>query len=77
MKKRALLAVLIFAGLSGFTASCEILDECGTCELVTIDNRDDTETRGTPLPYCGEDLKNKKDSSYETVGDFTTYWDCY
>ncbi len=62
MKKRFILAALIFAGLTGFTASCEILDECGTCELVTID-ADDNETRSTPLPFCGEDLKNKKDSN--------------
>jgi len=76
MKKRALLAILIFAGLTGFTASCEILEECGTCELVTID-ANNNETRGTPLPYCGDDLQNKKDSSPETVGGITTYWECY
>jgi hypothetical protein len=76
MKKRALLAVLIFAGLTGLTASCEILDECGKCELVTID-ANNNETRTTPLPYCGEDLKNKKDSSPETAGGITTYWECY
>jgi hypothetical protein len=76
MKKRVLLAVLIFAGLSGLTASCEILDECGTCEQVIID-ANDNETRTTPLPYCGEDLKSKKDSSPETVGGITTYWECY
>jgi hypothetical protein len=76
MKKRALLAILIFAGLTGLTASCEILEECGTCELVTID-ANNNETRSTPLPYCGEDLKDKKDSSPETVGGITNYWECY
>jgi hypothetical protein len=76
MKKRFILAALIFAGLTGLTASCEILDECGTCELVTID-ANDNETRTTPGPFCGEGLKSKKDSPPETVGEITTYWECY
>ncbi len=76
MKKRVLLAALIFAGLTGITASCEILEECGTCELVTID-ANGNETRTTPVPFCGEELKSKKDSPSETVGGITTYWECY
>jgi len=76
MKKRVLLHALIFAGLASLTASCEIFDECGTCELVTID-ANNNETRTTPLPYCGDDLKSKKDSSPETVAGVTTYWECY
>lgn len=76
MKKRALFIVLIFAAIAVVTGACELLEECGTCELVTID-ADDNESRSTPLPYCGEDLKSRKDSSPETVGDITTYWECY
>lgn len=76
MKKRALLIALAFAGMTALTASCELLEECGTCELVTIDG-DGNETRSTPLPFCGEELQNKKDSSPETIGDITTYWECY
>ncbi len=76
MKKRFILIALVFAGLTGLTASCELLDECGTCELVTID-ANGNETRTTPLPYCGEELKTRKDSSSETVGGVTTYWECY
>jgi len=76
MKKRVRISFLLFVGLIGLTASCELLEECGTCELVTID-ANNNETRGTPLPYCGEQLKDKKDSSPETVGGITTYWECY
>ena len=76
MRKRIILSALIFAGLTGLTVSCEILEECGTCELVTID-ANGNETRSTPLPYCGEELKDRKDSSQETIGGVTTYWYCY
>ena len=76
MKKRALLIALAFAGMTALTASCELIEECGTCEMVTID-ADDIETRTTPLPYCGDQLQDKKDSSPVTVGGITTYWECY
>ena len=76
MRKRIILSALIFAGLTGLTVSCEVLDECGTCEQVTID-ANNNETRSTPRLDCGEDLKDKKDSSPETIGGVTTYWECY
>ena len=76
MKKRVILSALIFAGLTCLTVSCEILDDCGKCELVTID-ANNNETRSTPLPYCGEELENRQDSARETIGDVITYWDCY
>jgi len=76
MKKRVLLIALSFAGMTAFTASCDLLEECGTCEMVTID-ADGNETRTTPLPYCGDPLQEKKDSSPETILDITTYWECY
>ena len=76
MKKRALLIALAFAGMTALTASCELIEECGTCEMVTVD-ADGNETRTTPLPYCGDQLQDKKDSSPVTVGGITTYWECY
>jgi len=76
MKKRVILSALIFAGLTFLTVSCEILDECGTCEMVTID-ANGNETRSTPLPFCGDELKDKKDSPREEIGDVVTYWECY
>ncbi len=76
MKKRAFLIALAFAGMTALTASCDLLEECGTCEKVTIDAQDN-ETRTAPLPYCGDQLQDKKDSSPETVDDITRYWECY
>ena len=76
MKKRAFLIALAFAGMTALTASCELIEECGTCEMVTID-ADGNETRTTPLPFCGDQLQDKKDSSSETIGGITTYWECY
>ena len=76
MKKRAFLIALVFAGMTGLTASCELLEECGTCELVTI-AADGTESRSAPLPFCGEELQSRKDSPSETVGGVTNYWYCY
>ena len=76
MKKPALLTALIFVGLTCLTSSCELLDECGTCELVTID-ANGVETRSTPLPFCGDELQTRKDSSPETINNVTTYYECY
>lgn len=64
---------MIFTGL---LSSCEFLEECGTCELVTV-NADGTETLGTPLPFCGDALIEKQNSQPVTVGGITTYWQCY
>ncbi len=56
--------------------ACDMLQECGQCELVTV-KADGEETRGTPLPFCGDDLKEKEEEAPTTVGGVTTYWDCY
>ena len=75
MKKRNLLIAASFICLVGYLPSCEILEECGTCELVTV--IDGNETRSTPLPFCGEQLEEKKNSQPVTIGNETTYWECY
>lgn len=76
MKRRNLLVAAVLLLLLGFLPGCDLLEECGTCELVTID-ADGNETRGTPLPYCGDALAEKQDSSPQTIGGITNYWDCY
>ena len=75
MRKRKIQigAVALFA--LGLLTSCDLIEECGTCELVTESGG--SVTKGTPLPQCGEDLKDKEDSSPVTVGGVTTYWNCY
>ena len=67
-------AVALFA--LGLLTSCDLIEECGTCELVT-EAADGTITKGTPLPFCGDQLKEKEDQSPVTVGGVTTYWNCY
>ena len=67
-------AVALFA--LGLLTSCDLIEECGTCELVTEVNGSVTD-RGTPLPVCGDDLKEREDQAPVTVGGVTTYWECY
>lgn len=76
MKKSNLLIAALFVFVVGMLPACELLEECGTCALVTVDS-DGNETIGTPLPYCGDNLVEKQNSSPVTVGGITTYWDCY
>jgi hypothetical protein len=66
-------AVALFA--LGLLTSCDLIEECGTCELVTESNG--SVSRGTPLPTCGDDLKEKEDSSPVKIGGVTTHWECY
>lgn len=56
--------------------ACDLVEECGTCELVTED-ADGNRDYGTPLPFCGDDLKDKEDASPVTINGITTYWNCY
>ena len=56
--------------------SCNIIEECGTCELVTEDSNGD-KTYGTPLPFCGDALAEKDNAAPVTINGVTTYWNCY
>jgi len=56
--------------------ACDLVEECGTCELVT-EYSDATPTNyGPPLPFCGDDLKDKEDALPVTINGVTTYWSC-
>ncbi len=66
-------AVALFS--LGLLTSCDLIEECGTCVLVTELNGSVTE--GTPLPFCGDQLKEKEDDPPVTIGPKTTYWNCY
>lgn len=76
MRKKVFLigAVVLFA--AGFLTSCDLIEECGTCELWKESANGDIE-KGTPLPFCGDQLKEKENQSPVTVGGVTTYWYCY
>jgi len=69
---RLLLAFFFFAILVN---SCELIENCGTCSLVT--EEDGVEVSRTPgVLYCDDKYEEKKNSSPVTVGSTTTYWDC-
>ena len=75
-RKNILIAAVLIAAMAALPA-CDLIEECGTCEFVT-EYSDGTDTEyTTPLPYCGDDLKDKEDASPRTFNGTTTYWNCY
>lgn len=72
MKNRILRSCVGLIVLAAFTLpACELLEDCGTCVLVTDGEE------GTPLLYCGDSYQDKLNSSPTTIGGVTSYWDCY
>ena len=76
MKKGKLLFASGCCLLLVFLPACDFFDNCGKCEFVTVDENGN-ESYGPLLPYCDEDLQERQNSSPETVGGITTYWNCY
>lgn len=76
MKKRNLLIAAVVVLAMGLLPACDIIEECGTCELVTED-ADGNKTFGTPLPFCGDNFTEKDNEAPVTIGGITTYWNCY
>jgi len=76
MKKRNILISAVIVMAMTIIPACDLVEECGTCELVTED-ADGNKSYGTPLPFCGDDLKDKEDASPVTINEVTTYWNCY
>ncbi len=74
MKKRYLSIFAAAAGLAGLLPGCDMIEECGPCELVTIE--DGIETRTAPFWYCEEELDSKRDAPPQTIEGVTTYWEC-
>ena len=75
-RKNILIAAVLITAMAALPA-CDLVEECGTCELVT-EYSDGTDTEyGTPLPFCGDDLKDKEDASPVTINGTTTYWNCF
>ena len=75
MKKRKILIAVVLVMALGVLPACDVIEECGTCELVTED-AGGNKTYGTPLPFCGDDLKDKEDAMPVTINEVTTYWSC-
>ena len=76
MKRRNIFIATVVALALAVIPACDLVEECGTCELVTEDG-DGNKTYGTPLPVCGDDLKEKEDAPPVTINGITTYWNCY
>jgi len=60
--------------LAALIPSCELLDDCKSCRIVTNDNG--TLSYGTSLTYCGDKLAEIEAEDPETIGNTTTYWEC-
>lgn len=75
MKKKNIFIAGLIVMAFALLPACDLLEECGTCELVTEENGQ--LNYGPPLPYCGDDLKAKQTAGPVTVGGVTTYWNCY
>jgi hypothetical protein len=75
MRKKNILFVCVFALTIALLPACDLIEECGTCKLMTDINGNVTE--GAPLPYCGDELKEKQNAAPVTVGNTTTWWECY
>ena len=76
MKRRNVFIAALFVVAMAIVPACDVIEECGTCELVTED-ADGNKTYGTPLPFCGDELKEKEDAAPVTINGITTYWNCY
>lgn len=77
MKKILLRFSLIIIVFAAFTLpSCEFLDECGTCVQYTVDEDGNIVNQSAALPFCGDDLTERQNSSSTTIGGLTSYWEC-
>ena len=77
MKKRNLLIAVVVVFAIGLLPACDLLEECGTCKLIKEDADGNITDEGTPIPLCGETLKERQDQLPVTALGITTYWDCY
>ena len=75
MKKRNILKAALLVLLMGTLTACGLIEDCGTCERVTIE-LDQTLTYSTPTIFCSEELQDKKDAGTVEVDGKFIYWVC-
>ena len=77
MRTRKIVAVVGLLMALCILPSCDLVEECGECELIT-EASDGTRTYGTPLLLCGDELTAKDNEPPETYpnGD-ESWWNCY
>lgn len=74
MKKGIIKASALAFLMSLAFSSCELLDDCKICALVTLTDGVETD-RGPEVEYCGDELAEKENFS-QTIGNTYTYYDC-
>ena len=75
MKKRDILIAALFVFVLGIVPACDLLEECGTCEMVTVE-ADGTLSYSTPTLFCGDELTEKKEAGTVEVDGKLIYWIC-
>ncbi|MCX6300589.1 MAG: hypothetical protein NTW82_00215 [Bacteroidia bacterium] len=75
MKKKVLYAAA-FLFIVWAATSCEALDECKFCKMITTDNTSGSVTEGFETEYCGAALITIEAKGPTTVGNSTTTWEC-
>ena len=74
--KRIIRIGLLLLFLIAIIPSCELFDDCKTCQEITYDGSTII-SEGTPKVYCGEDLAEKESMGPVQVGNYTAVWECY
>jgi hypothetical protein len=75
MKKKILYAAA-FLFIAWAAQSCEALEKCKFCKMVTTDNKTGDVTYDPEAEYCGAALIAIEAKGATTVGDITTTWEC-
>lgn len=76
MKRKVIYIICGFVFIAAmFLPSCDILEECGNCELVTVDLEGNI-SYGTPQFVCGETYQEYKNSEITYTADGSYYWSC-
>jgi hypothetical protein len=73
--KKSLRLVLVLFFLMAIIPSCELVEDCKTCKLVTFDGSTEL-SRGTGIIYCGEELKEKESKGTFSVGGNSARYEC-
>jgi len=74
MKKRYLVITALFVFVLGLIPACDILETCGTCEMVTVENG--TPSYSTPTIFCGDELTDKQNAGTVEIDGKLVYWIC-
>ena len=71
--KRFLRRLLVLASVAVLVPSCEFLEDCKSCTLVTESGSGTS--YGSTATYCGTQLA-EKEAENVTINGTTTYYDC-